>query len=83
MHINALAAVLLPLVPLVPATTTPIKESDIEARAEDPFVSTSDSVSLALKDGNITPAGSDAKRRACPGGAVQTGAAVVQVTTVS
>ncbi|KAH7338591.1 hypothetical protein B0J17DRAFT_717027 [Rhizoctonia solani] len=68
MRINVLAGVLFALLPLISGAATPAKEANLGARADDDFVNTSDSVSLASNDGNITPAGSGGERRACPGG---------------
>ncbi|KAJ1302444.1 hypothetical protein OPQ81_002762 [Rhizoctonia solani] len=84
MRVNVLTGALLALLPLVSAATTPLKEGGIEARADDPFVNTSDPVSLASNDGNITPASSDAERRTCPvASAALMGNAVVKITTAS
>ncbi|KAG8754147.1 hypothetical protein FRC11_006830 [Ceratobasidium sp. 423] len=87
MRVNVLASFVLALLPLVPAATTRVKGGDIEARADNPLLNTSDSMSLASNDGSVTPASSDGERRACPGGyggdsAALTGGVAIRVTTV-
>ncbi|GAB1525644.1 hypothetical protein RhiTH_008807 [Rhizoctonia solani] len=70
MRFYAIAGVLLALLPLVPAATLSVKESDLEARDSDVFVDTNESISLATNDGNFTPAGPDDERRVCRNGRI-------------
>ncbi|CAE6450023.1 unnamed protein product [Rhizoctonia solani] len=67
-RLHTLASVLLALLPLVPAATISVKEGNLQARANNAFVDTSDSVSPATNGGNVAPAGLDNERRVCPAG---------------
>ncbi|KDN41352.1 hypothetical protein RSAG8_07467, partial [Rhizoctonia solani AG-8 WAC10335] len=83
MRANILASVLLALLPL--AATTPVKEGDLGAGAENHVVDTIPSSSLSLRDGHILSFGWGEKKPepSCSRNAAPTGAAASKATTAS